>query len=88
LINSQVPSHLAQKWAEKIRKIPELATVPIVALSKQAGNGITSFDDSERELTNYLLNPLNGRHLAKYLREISDHLFLSVKQEHLNWFPA
>ncbi|TVQ44362.1 MAG: diguanylate cyclase [Gloeocapsa sp. DLM2.Bin57] len=81
LIHSQIPSDLAKKWAKKIRQIPALVKVPIVALSKQAGNGVSSAN-YEQELANYLLNPLNGKHLAEYLRELSKY-----KQE-LNWFPA
>ena len=87
LIHSQIPSHIAEKWAKKIHQIPALVKVPIIALSREAGHGIT-YTNSEEELANYLLNPLNGKHLARYLRELSQHILLRKGENNLNWFPA
>ncbi|ELR96331.1 diguanylate cyclase domain-containing protein [Gloeocapsa sp. PCC 73106] len=82
VIDSQISPNLAQTWVQQLHQVPALEKVPIIALSKQAGNGIVSLD-SEKELANYVLNPLNGKHLADYLRELAAN-----RKSQLNWFPG
>lgn len=87
LIHGQIPFKLAQTWAKQIHEVLPLAEVPIIALSKEAGHGITGIN-SQQELAKYLLSPLNGKHLAEYLRELSEQSLNSQHKRLVNWFPG
>jgi DNA-binding response OmpR family regulator len=67
-------------WASQLREDSRFAKLPILGLSDRAGYGLP-WMGHPLELQHYLLPPLSGEHLVRYLRRRQEQTPL------LHWFP-
>lgn len=85
IIDNNLDEKTANDWAIQIHQHSQLNSVPVIALSDQAGEGIPWLT-RQLNVEDYILTPLNGRKLAEYLRSLSQ-VSPSLKSREIYWFP-
>lgn len=85
IIHAELSEAEVNRWVTRLRCYPQLEEVPMVALG--APNSFSlPWSERMQRLEDYLLPPLGGDRLARYLCHRS-HSAQSTDQPDLHWFP-
>lgn len=85
LIFAELSESEGKAWAQELKYYPQLVDVPIIALSTEAGHGL-SWMDRNLGIADYILPPYSGDHLADYLRQVLQPQ-LNTNDAQIHWYP-